>query len=129
MSLTDKDLQGLPPNASDRIKTEVNAALAAAGGDFDGATLFDSAENLDTAVQALAKGQGIKGLVAVHKVRGVVDADVADLEAFTVAGNDGLTYAEGQRVFLAAQSTGAQIGIYVVGAVDAGVAPLTRALD
>lgn len=62
-------------------------------------------------------------------VRGVVFANVADLAAFTVASNDGLTYVEGQRVLLANQTTAAQNGIYVVGAVTTGAAPLTRAND
>jgi hypothetical protein len=67
------------------------------------------------------------GIIA--PVRGVVVANVADLAAFTVAANDGLTYTAGQRVLLAAQTTAAQCGIYVVGTVAAGVAPLTRAAD
>lgn len=131
MSLTAKDVQGLPKNASNRIIAEVNAAQAAAGGAFDGSTLFDTADDLDLAVQALAKGVGVTGLVAVHKVRGVATADVSDLGAFDVDGaeSDGLTYAEGERILLANQSTGAENGVYVVGAVAAGVAPLTRALD
>lgn len=62
-------------------------------------------------------------------VRGVVFANVADLSAFTVAGNDGLTYTAGQRVLLTNQTTAAQNGIYVVGTVAAGSAPLTRADD
>jgi hypothetical protein len=61
-------------------------------------------------------------------VRGVALANVADLNAFTVSDN-GITYVEGNRILLAAQTTGAQNGIYVVGAVDAGSAPLTRAAD
>lgn len=61
-------------------------------------------------------------------VRGVVTANVADIAAFVIAGNDGLTYAAGQRVLLALQTTPAQNGIYVVGTV-AGTAPLTRAAD
>jgi hypothetical protein len=60
------------------------------------------------------------------KVRGVVTANVADLAAFTVASNDGLTYAEGETVLLAGQTTGAQCGPYVVGAVSGTTAPLTR---
>ena len=67
------------------------------------------------------------GIVA--PVRGVVTSDVADLAAFTVASNDGLTYAAGERVLLAAQTTAAQCGIYVVGTVASGTAPLTRAAD
>ena len=62
-------------------------------------------------------------------VRGVVFANVADLSAFTVAGNDGLTYAAGQRVLLTNQTTAAQNGIYVVGTVGGGTAALTRADD
>ena len=62
-------------------------------------------------------------------VRGVVAANVADLAAFTVAGNDGLTYAVGERVLLANQTTAAECGVYVVGTVVLGVAPLTRAAD
>lgn len=62
-------------------------------------------------------------------VRGVVAANVADLAAFTVASNDGLTYTKGQRVLLANQTTAAQNGIYVVGTVASGAAPLTRAPD
>ena len=62
-------------------------------------------------------------------VRGVVTANVASLSAFTVAGNDGLTYAAGERVLLAGQTTAAQNGIYVVGTVGGGTAALTRATD
>lgn len=59
-------------------------------------------------------------------VRGVVVANVADLEAFTVASNDGLTYAAGQVVLLVNQTDATEDGPYVVGTVAAGVAPLTR---
>jgi hypothetical protein len=62
-------------------------------------------------------------------VRGVVFANVADLTAFTVASNDGLTYVAGERVLLANQTTAAQCGIYVVGTVGGGTAALTRADD
>jgi hypothetical protein len=61
-------------------------------------------------------------------VRGVVYADVADRTAFTVAATD-LTFVEGDRVLLVNQTTAAQNGIYEVGVVAAGVAPLTRADD
>lgn len=64
----------------------------------------------------------------VRLARGVVVANVADLAAFTVA-NNGVTYTEGQRVLLAAQTTAAECGLYVVGEVTAGVAALTRAPD
>ena len=60
-------------------------------------------------------------------VRGIVDANVADLTAFAVsgAGRDGLTYTEGQLTALVAQSTAAQGGPYVVGPVNT-TAPLIR---
>ncbi len=61
--------------------------------------------------------------------RGVVFADVADLAAFTVASNDGLTYVAGEIVLLANQTTAAQCGLYVVGTVTATTAPLTRHPD
>jgi hypothetical protein len=53
-------------------------------------------------------------------------SNVADLAAFTVASNDGLTYVAGDVVVLYAQTTAAQNGPYVVGTVASGVAPLTR---
>jgi hypothetical protein len=65
----------------------------------------------------------------VHSVRGVVTSNVADLGALTVATHDGLTFVEGDRVLLAKQTTAAQDGIYVVGVVGGGTAPLTRASD
>jgi hypothetical protein len=61
------------------------------------------------------------------KARGAVFANVSDLAAFTVASNDGLTYVAGERVLLANQTTAAQNGLYVVGTVATGTAPLTRA--
>ncbi|HSB57968.1 MAG TPA: hypothetical protein VLD66_00030 [Methyloceanibacter sp.] len=71
----------------------------------------------------------VQQMGAMRTVRGVVDANVADLNAFTVAGNDGLTYAAGERLALVNQSTASQDGIYVVGTVGGGTAPLTRATD
>jgi len=62
-------------------------------------------------------------------VRGASTADIADLAAFTVAAVDGLTYVAGERILLKNQTTTSQNGIYVVGTVTGGVAPLTRALD
>ena len=64
-----------------------------------------------------------------HAVRGASTANIADLTAFTVASVDGLTYVAGERILLKNQSTASQNGIYVVGTVAAGTAPLTRALD
>lgn len=62
-------------------------------------------------------------------VRGASTANIANLAAFTVAAVDGLTYVEGERILLKDQGAGAENGIYVVGTVAGGLAPLTRALD
>lgn len=67
------------------------------------------------------------GLTFNHKVRGVTEANQANLAAFVVS-NDGITYVAGDRILLAGQTTGAENGIYVVGTVDT-TAPLTRAVD
>lgn len=53
-------------------------------------------------------------------------ANVANLAAFTVAGNDGITNVAGDVVYLYAQTNPVENGPYVVGGVAAGVAPLTR---
>jgi hypothetical protein len=62
----------------------------------------------------------------VYQARGIVTSNIANLASFTVAGNDGLTYSEEQIVWLAAQTTAAQNGPYVVGEVAGGTAALTR---
>lgn len=72
---------------------------------------------------------GRVGYGSTYLVRGIVDANVANLASFTVAGNDGLTYVQGERLLLVSQTTAAQNGVYVVGVVAAGTAPLTRAPD
>lgn len=83
-----------------------------------------------TDIAALQAGTSLSTQVGpTRSVRGVVFANVADLAAFTVAGNDGLTYVAGERVLLAKQTTGTQAGVYVVGTVATGNAPLTRAAD
>jgi len=66
--------------------------------------------------------------ISLHRVRGVALADVANLAAFTVA-NDGITFAATERVGLVAQTSTEENGVYVVGTVAGGTAPLTRALD
>lgn len=73
--------------------------------------------------------QDTQVVLPTPQVRGVVAANVADLAAFTVAGNDGLTFVEGDRVLLALQTTAAQCGIYKVGPVSGGVAALSRVAD
>lgn len=78
-------------------------------------------DNFEAAVSRL---QGFS--VTQRTARGVVTSDVADLAAFTVAGNDGLTYAAGQLVLLVNQTDAEEDGPYIVGAVATGAAPLTR---
>lgn len=73
---------------------------------------------------AIARLQGFS--TETRTVRGVVVANVADLTAFTVASNDGLTYAAGQLLLLAGQTDATEDGPYVVGTVASGAAPLTR---
>ncbi len=72
-------------------------------------------------------GRAIRVSVALPtEVRGVAATNVADLTAFVVAGFDGVTYAAGDLVLLANQTTPSQNGVYIVGTVDT-TAPLTRA--
>lgn len=73
----------------------------------------------------LAIAEGAQPGAAPVRARGVVIANVAALATFTVA-NNGLTYVAGDVVLLTAQTTAAENGLYVVGVVAAGVAPLTR---
>lgn len=105
-----------------RIASELRAVAEAAKTDVE--ALQGGTFTSTIAASSVSRQAGV-----VHSARGVVTANVASLSAFTVAGNDGLTYAEGERVLLAKQSTGSQDGIYVVGAVGGGAAPLTRAAD
>lgn len=75
--------------------------------------------------------QRVAGLV--HRARGVQTSNVANLAAFTgVSGGsavDGVTYAQGEIVLLVGQTSKAQNGLYQVGVVAAGSAPLTRPAD
>lgn len=66
------------------------------------------------------------GATSAFRARGVATTNVASLAAFTVAGNDGITFVAGDVVILTAQTTPAQNGPYVVGTVGGGTAPLTR---
>lgn len=81
----------------------------------------------DTALDALEAGT-TSSVVTIHPVRGASTGNVANLASFTVA-NDGVTLVAGDRVLLKDQSTASQNGIYVVGTVGSGTAPLTRATD
>lgn len=62
------------------------------------------------------------------KVRAASTANAADLAAVSTT-MDGLTLVAGDRVLLKNQSTASQNGIYDVGTVSTGTAPLTRAED
>lgn len=93
---------------------------------------------LDTTSLTFSALQAVPGTLqarqnAFHSVRGVVTTNVATLSAFaSVSGGtiqDGVTYAAGDRVLLVGQSTGSQNGIYAVGTVGSGTAPLTRPAD
>lgn len=100
----------------------------------DGHLLFDKIDEHDVGmdsvegrIDSLERGT-TSSVVTIHPADGMATGNVADLAAFPVA-NDGLTLTAGKRVLLPLQSTGSQNGIYVVGAVAGGVAPLTRAPD
>lgn len=86
-------------------------------------SLYDDVEEDET-----SDGNPLRVKTAV--VRNIVNGDVADLAAYTVASNaavnDATLNVEGDFVLLVAQATPAQNGLYRVGVVAAGVAPLTR---
>lgn len=90
-------------------------------------TLHTKLAEHDTALDAL-EGGTTSSVVTIHPVRSASTANAANLAAFTVA-NDGVTLVAGDRVLLKDQSTGSENGIYVVGTVGTGTAPLTRATD
>lgn len=82
---------------------------------------------VEIGMPSLSDGAAAAGGVLDLRVDGVVTANVADLAAFAVGTNtDGLTHVEGNVVALVAQSTAAQNGLYLVGAVSGGTAALTR---
>lgn len=66
----------------------------------------------------------------VYRARNIVNGNIADLAAYTVASNsavnDSTLNVEGDIVLLVAQTTTAQNGLYRVGVVGGGTAPLTR---
>jgi hypothetical protein len=61
-----------------------------------------------------------------YSVRASYTSDIADLTAATTTCDTAVTLVEGDLVLLTEQSTASQNGIYQVGAVASGVAPLTR---
>lgn len=68
--------------------------------------------------------------VSAFRARNVVNGNIADLNAYTVAANpavnDNVLGVAGDIVLLIAQTTPAQNGLYVIGTVTTGTAPLTR---
>lgn len=80
-------------------------------------------------IASVARNAYAKAYGVYMPVQGVITSNVASLSAFTVAGHDGQTFVANDRILLANQTTGSQNGIYVVGTVAAGVAPLTRSFD
>jgi hypothetical protein len=87
--------------------------------------------NVSTATYTIVAGAS-KPIGIVHRARGVVTT-AETLTAFDgVTGGtarDGITYVQGDVVLLVNQATKSQNGLYVVGVVAAGSAPLTRAVD
>lgn len=68
------------------------------------------------------------GLTFKTSVRAATTANIASLSSASVT-QDGVTLVAGDRLLVKNQSTGSQNGIYVVGTVSGGNAPLTRATD
>lgn len=62
------------------------------------------------------------------KARYVMTTNVADLGDFTVA-QDGVTGVEGDKVLLVGQTTKSENGLYEIGTVATGTAPLTRSVE
>jgi hypothetical protein len=84
-------------------------------------------DDLDHVADTVEAG-GSAVLSQIHHVRGASTGAIANLAAFTVA-NDGITLIEGDRVLVKDQADAKYNGVYVVGAVAGGSAPLTRATD
>lgn len=87
--------------------------------------VFDNVyKNVDSAFEALEAAVG----AGYAPVKSASTGNVANLASFTVD-NDSVNLVAGDRVLLKDQSTTTQNGIYVVGVVATGTAPLTRATD
>lgn len=84
----------------------------------------DLRKDIDAAFQELEKVV----TAGWEACRAACDANVADLASVSTT-LDGLTLVAGDRVLVMNQSDAFDNGIYVVGAVDAGTAPWTRATD
>lgn len=82
-------------------------------------SLYDAADNLAAPV-----------VIKTARARNVINGNVADLTAYTVAANaavnDNVLNVANDIVLVVAQTTAAQNGLYKVGTVGGGTAPLTR---
>jgi hypothetical protein len=78
--------------------------------------------------RAVLEGGSAAGVSPTHHVRAASTANIASLAAASTT-MDGVTLVAGDRVLLKNQSTASQNGIYTVGTVAAGAAPLTRSGD
>jgi hypothetical protein len=129
---TDVSLGAYSDQVSDQLVADgsYDARVANALIDTQTAVLADiTALEAGTSISAVTVTAVPAQVGVVRTVRGVVYSNVADLAVFTVASDDGITYVAGDRVLLTLQTTAAQNGVYVVGTVGGGTAPLTRATD
>lgn len=109
-------------NSVSEMAAQLVAVATAAQADINAA---DAGTSLALATKSVA------GATTSRVARGVVTANVASLAAFTgVTGGSafdtGVTCVAGDVVLLVNQTTPAQNGVYIVGTVAAGTAPLTR---
>lgn len=85
-------------------------------------------DDFDTSIDAL-EGGTTSTVVTIHPVRAASTANVANLASCSTTMDTSITLVAGDRVLLKDQSTATQNGVYVVGTVAGGAAPLTRATD
>lgn len=96
----------------------------------DGSTTYKHVIAVGPNAIARAKAAALSTSGSIFYARNVVFNNVADLTAYTVAAstslNDNVLNVAGDVVLLANQTTTTQNGLYVVGTVASGTAPLTR---
>jgi len=90
--------------------------------------LDDYSDALDQVVPYGTQTAGAKARASVYAVRGVTTSNLSSFAGISTT-FDGLTLVAGDRILVAAQSTPAEGGIYVVGTVTTGTATWTRAAD
>ena len=109
-----------------QYKAQIAAGTLYAGSEWKNAAAGTTATD-DPQFRAWLENPQMR--IAVQ-ARNVLNANVADLSAYTVAANasnnDNVLGVEGDIVLAIAQSTAAQNGLYRIGTVAAGVAPLRR---